>query len=121
MFKDNNVLLGGLPQAQVLTNTIEINSFPQQIEDAISNGQYSKVVDRNVQNAIFSSHLLDAQQVKLPKVKLIDRPAYNLPRLYGISHERRKYVPHICEIFKFVYFSQYVSKEETVLSVISPV
>ncbi|XP_030243611.1 39S ribosomal protein L37, mitochondrial [Drosophila navojoa] len=89
MFKDNNVLLGGLQQAQVLTNTIEINSFPQQIEDAISNGQYSKVVDRNVQNAIFSSHLLDAQQVKLPKIKLIDRPAYNLPRLYGISHERR--------------------------------
>ncbi|XP_032592782.1 39S ribosomal protein L37, mitochondrial [Drosophila grimshawi] len=89
VFTDNNVLLGGLPQAQVLTNTIEINSFPPQIEDAISNGQLPKAVDRAVQNAIFSSHLLDAQQVKLPKIKLIDRPAFNLPRLYGISHERR--------------------------------
>lgn len=92
------MLLGGLPQAQVLTNTIEINSFPQKIEDAILSGQYSKVVDRNVQNAIFSSHLLDAQQVKLPKTRLIDRPAYVLPRLYGISHERRKYVSQYLEI-----------------------
>ncbi|XP_064540659.1 large ribosomal subunit protein mL37-like [Drosophila montana] len=89
LFGDNSVLLGGLPQAQVLTNTIEINSFPQKIEDAILSGQYSKAVDRNVQNAIFSSHLLDAQQVKLPKRRLIDRPAYILPRLYGVSHERR--------------------------------
>ncbi|XP_034475449.1 39S ribosomal protein L37, mitochondrial [Drosophila innubila] len=89
IFGDNNVLLGGLPQSQVLTNTIEINSFPRQIEDAIANGQFPKTIDRCVQNAIFSSQLLDAQQVKLPKVKLVDRPAYNLPRLYGISHERR--------------------------------
>lgn len=91
-FGDKNVLIGGLPQAQVLTNAIEINSYPKQIDDALINGQLPKTVDRSVQNAIFSSQLLDAQQVKLPKVKLDDRPAFNLPRLYGISHGRRKYV-----------------------------
>lgn len=90
IFGDQNVLIGGLPQAQVLTNTLEINSFPRQIEDVLINDQLPKTVDRSVQNAIFSSQLLDAQQVKLPKVKLVDRPAFNLPRLYGISHERRK-------------------------------
>lgn len=89
-FGDKNVLIGGLPQAQVLTNAIEINSFPKQIDEALGNGQLPKIVDRSVQNAIFSSQLLDAEQVKLPKVKLADRPAFNLPRLYGISHERRK-------------------------------
>lgn len=83
-------MIGGLPQAQVLTNTLEINSFPRQIDDVLINDQLPKNVDRSVQNAIFSSQLLDAQQVKLPKVKLVDRPAFNLPRLYGISHERRK-------------------------------
>ncbi|ALC46851.1 mRpL37 [Drosophila busckii] len=88
-YGDSTILIGGLPQAQVLTNTIEINSFPRQIQDIIQKVQLPKTIDRGVQNAIFSSHLLDAEQVKLPKVKLIDRPAYNLPRLYGISHERR--------------------------------
>ncbi|XP_060646402.1 large ribosomal subunit protein mL37 [Drosophila nasuta] len=89
LFGDSNVLLGGLPQAQVLTNSIEINEFPRQIDEAIFNAQFPKTLDRSVQNAIFSSQLLDAQQVKLPKIKLADRPAYNLPRLYGISQERR--------------------------------
>ncbi|XP_062127244.1 large ribosomal subunit protein mL37 isoform X2 [Drosophila sulfurigaster albostrigata] len=89
LFGDSNVLLGGLPQAQVLTNSIEINEFPRQIDEAIFNAQLPKTLDRSVQNAIFSSQLLDAQQVKLPKIKLADRPAYNLPRLYGISQERR--------------------------------
>ncbi|KAH8358492.1 hypothetical protein KR093_000471 [Drosophila rubida] len=89
LFGDSNVLLGGLPQAQVLTNTIEINGFPRQIDEAIVSTQFPKTIDRTVQNLIISSQLLDAQQVKLPKIKLIDRPAYNLPRVYGISHERR--------------------------------
>ncbi|KRF99937.1 uncharacterized protein Dwil_GK27784 [Drosophila willistoni] len=89
LFSDNNVLLGGIPQAQVLTNSIEIQNFPQHIDDAIKNQQLPSVLDKNVRHAILSSHVLDAEQVKLPKVKLVDRPAFNLPRVYGISHERR--------------------------------
>ncbi|KAH8382714.1 hypothetical protein KR009_004906 [Drosophila setifemur] len=85
---DNSVLIGGLPQAQVLTNSIELQTFPKQIEDAIANQQLSNAIDKNVRNAILAAHVLDAEQVKLPKVRLPERPAFNLPRTYGISHER---------------------------------
>lgn len=83
-------MLEGLPQAQVLTKTIEINGFPKNIEEFVSKMELSSAVDRRVQTSIMASHVYDAQQVKLPKVKLPERPAYNLPRDFGISHERRK-------------------------------
>ncbi|XP_032578899.1 39S ribosomal protein L37, mitochondrial [Drosophila sechellia] len=87
-YSDNSVLIGGLPQAQVLTNSIVIQTFPKHIEDAISNQQLPNSVDKSVRHAILASHVLDAEQVKLPKVRLPERPAFNLPRSYGISHER---------------------------------
>ncbi|XP_022219384.2 39S ribosomal protein L37, mitochondrial [Drosophila obscura] len=87
-YDDNSLLIGGLPQAQVLTNTIEVKTFPPKIEEAIANQKLPNGIDRNIRNAILSAHVLDAEQVKLPKVKLIERPAFNLPRNYGISHER---------------------------------
>jgi len=84
------VLIGGLPQAQVLTNCIEIPSFPKQIEDAIASQQLPKSIDKSIRHAILASHVLDAEQVKLPKVRVPERPRFNLPRSYGISHERVK-------------------------------
>lgn len=88
-YGNSTVLLQGLPQAQVLINAIVIDNFPQNIEENISRLQVASSVDRNVRSAILASHVYDAQQVKLPKVKLLDRPAINLPRDYGISCERR--------------------------------
>ncbi|XP_017133446.1 39S ribosomal protein L37, mitochondrial [Drosophila elegans] len=87
-YSDNSVLIGGLPQAQALTNCIEIQSFPKQIEDVIANQQLPNSIDKSIRHAILASHVLDAEQVKLPKVRLPERPAFNLPRSYGISHER---------------------------------
>lgn len=89
-YSDNSVLIGGLPQAQVLTNSIVIQTFPKHIEDAIASQQLPNSVDKRVRHAILASHVLDAEQVKLPKVRLPERPAFNLPRSYGISHERVK-------------------------------
>lgn len=86
------MLLEGIKQAQVLTKTVEINGFPKSIQDSIAKSQLPSTVDRHIQQLILSSHVLDAEQVKLPKTKLPDRPAFNLPRDYGISHQRKKFV-----------------------------
>lgn len=90
MYGNSNVLLDGLQQAQVLTKTIEIKGLPKSIEESLAKIQLPSNVDRNVHQLILASHVLDAEQVKLPKVKLPDRPAFNLPRDYGISHQRKK-------------------------------
>lgn len=90
VYGDSNVLLEGIPQAQILIKTIEINGFPKNIEEAISKLQLNSNVDKNVQNSILASHVFDAEQVKLPKIKIPERPAFNLPREYGISHHRRR-------------------------------
>ena len=82
----------GVKQAQVLTKTVEINGFPKMIQDSITKSQLPNSVDRHIQQLILSSHVLDSEQVKLPKTKLPDRPAFNLPRDYGISHQRKKLV-----------------------------
>uniref|UniRef100_A0A1A9WPS2 Large ribosomal subunit protein mL37 n=1 Tax=Glossina brevipalpis TaxID=37001 RepID=A0A1A9WPS2_9MUSC len=89
IYGNNNVLLEGISQAQVLTKTIEIKELPNNLKDAISKSQLPSHIDRNVYNAIMSSHVLDAEQVKLPRVKIPERPAFLLPRDYGISHQRR--------------------------------
>ncbi|KAH8342123.1 hypothetical protein KR059_012603 [Drosophila kikkawai] len=87
-YSDSSVLVGGLPQAQVLTNAIEIQTFPKQIEDALASQQLPSSIDKNVRHAVAAAHVLDAEQVKLPKVRLPERPNFNLPRPYGISHDR---------------------------------
>lgn len=90
VYGDSDVLLEGVAQAQNLTKTIEINGFPKNIEETISKMQLNSSVDKNIKNSILASHVFDAEQVKLPKIKIPERPAYNLPREYGISHQRRR-------------------------------
>ena len=85
-----NVLLEGIQQAQLLTKTVAISGLPKNIEESLSRMQLSSTINRNIKHAIMASHVFDAEQVKLPKIKLPERPAFNLPRDYGISHERRK-------------------------------
>lgn len=89
LYGNENVLLEGLQQAQVLTNTVAVNNFPSKIEKSIDEMKVSHHVGANIYQAIMASHVYDSERVKLPKVKLPDRPQINLPRVYGISRERR--------------------------------
>lgn len=83
-YKDHNVLLEGLTQAKILTNAVELK---QGLPDRIVLKD-SKEFDKRVKDIILTSHVFDAQQVTLPKVKDPNRPAWNFPRSYGISQER---------------------------------
>lgn len=89
IFGDNNILLEGVLQAQNLTKSLVIDGLPKHLEDSLKNTQISKTVDKNIQNAILSSHVFDAEQQKLPIIKVPERPMYVLPRDYGITHPRR--------------------------------
>lgn len=89
MYGQGNVLLEGLQQARVLTNSVEVNGFPPKVEEAINRMKVSHHIGTNICQAIMASHVYDAERVKLPKVRLLDRPQINLPRVYGISRERR--------------------------------
>lgn len=80
-----NVLLQGLTQAKVLTNTVQVLAgLPEsyKIEDI------SRQVNKRVKDVILASCVLDAEQKPLPKVKDPERPAYNFPRLYGVTQQR---------------------------------
>lgn len=87
-YKDNNVLLEGLTQAKILTNTIQIkDGLPEKIELPT----FSSEFNRRIKKVILGSFVFDAQQVKLPKVKDTARPAWNFPRSYGITQNRSLY------------------------------
>lgn len=84
-YEDNNVLLEGLDQAKILTNTVEIQAgLPEKylIQDI------SRELNRRIKKVILGSHVFDAEQQKLPKIKNPARPAFNYPRVYGITQER---------------------------------
>lgn len=85
-YKDENVLLEGLNQAKCLTRTVELQ---QGLPDKIIIKNSSKELDSRVKKIIYNSHLFDSEQVKLPKLKDPERPAWNFPRLLGISENRR--------------------------------
>lgn len=92
MYGSNNVLLEGLTQALCLTKSIRVDGLPKPLQDLITTTLLPSSIDRNVQQIILASNLLDAEQVKLSRIKNPERPAYNYPRPYGISHQRRKQV-----------------------------
>lgn len=83
-YKDNNVLVEGISQAKILTNTVEI----QQGLPNIINLKSTKHLDARFKKIILSSHVFDAEQKKLPKLKDPARPAWNFPRVYGITQAR---------------------------------
>lgn len=88
-YKDDNVLLEGLSQAQVLTNTVVVG-------EGLPSGVYrlpelSREINQLASRAILGAHVFDGEQVKLPKVKDPLRPAFGFRRLYGISDRRVKY------------------------------
>lgn len=89
-YDDSNVLLEGVTQAQVLLNTIVFDEFPDKIADAFENLKLPSDIERSMQQSVLVSHLLDAEQKKLAKMKDPERPMWNYPRAYGISDTRKK-------------------------------
>ena len=90
MYKDDQVLLEGLKQAKVLTNTIDYNELPEKIVELEKSFKLTEEVHSNVKRKILLSCLLESTQTKLPKRKDPLRPAWNFPRDYGISDDRKK-------------------------------
>ncbi|XP_021942029.1 39S ribosomal protein L37, mitochondrial isoform X2 [Zootermopsis nevadensis] len=89
MYRDHNVLLKGLDQGKILTKTVEIKTgLPVEIENLLG---VHCLPDQDilVQRCILKSHVFDAMQVKLPKIRDPQRPAWNFPRGYGITDKRR--------------------------------
>lgn len=84
-YKDNNVLLEGLNQAKLLTNTVEVKKG---LPDNYQLNPLNKGISSNIKNIILNSHVFDAEQQKLPKIKDPNRPAFNFPRVYGITQKR---------------------------------
>ncbi|KAG7297953.1 hypothetical protein JYU34_018707 [Plutella xylostella] len=88
----NNVLLEGLSQAQVLTKTvIAEDRLPQKIEELASR-ETPKEIHVGVKKAILSANVFDCEQKKLPKIKDPVRPAYNFPRILGITDRRKNII-----------------------------
>lgn len=92
IFGDTNVLLIGMPQAQVLTKTITVDGLPQILQAKIDGIELPNHTDKYMKNAILAAHLFDAEQKLLEKLKDPLRPAWKFPRAYGITRQRKKYV-----------------------------
>lgn len=88
---DQNVLLEGTQQAQVLTNTIAVKEFPEHIDKFSKNLKLPDSIHSEVQKRIMLSCVFEATQQKLPKKKDPSRPAWVFPRDYGIPDTRKKY------------------------------
>ncbi|CAG9565470.1 unnamed protein product [Danaus chrysippus] len=87
--KHTNVLLEGISQAQVLTKTIiSEDKLPHRIEE-LAELPAPKSVHEGVKKAILSANIFDCEQKKLPKIKDPERPAYNFPRILGITDKRK--------------------------------
>ncbi|XP_053658205.1 39S ribosomal protein L37, mitochondrial [Anopheles marshallii] len=104
VYGDSNVLLEGVRQAQSLLNTVVFDDLPLKMEEKLDQTKIATHLDRSMQQAVLSALVFDTEQVKNAIIKVPDRPAYKLPRTYGISEGRRnqlilsKLVTH-CERF----------------------
>ncbi|XP_028026523.1 39S ribosomal protein L37, mitochondrial [Bombyx mandarina] len=88
----DNVLLEGLSQAQVLTKTIIAqDKLPPKIEE-LSRLPAPAAIHENVKKAILTANVFDCEQKKLPKIKDPQRPAYNFRRILGITDSRRNQI-----------------------------
>ncbi|KAI5746187.1 hypothetical protein M8J77_000919 [Diaphorina citri] len=89
-FGDSNVLLEGLDQAKLLTNTVEVNDdLPEKILKLKEENPVSDAVHKIVQKNLYSALVYDGAQEKLPIRKDPERPAYRFPRDYGITDFRK--------------------------------
>jgi large subunit ribosomal protein L37 len=80
----------GVTQAQVLLKAIVINELPAKLEESLTKQNIPTIADLAMQQSVMAACVFDAEQKKTAIVKLADRPAYVLPRGYGITDARRK-------------------------------
>lgn len=90
LYGDSNVLVSGISQAQVLTNTLAFKELPRKYEDMFVNIKVPSDVERSMQQSVLVSHLLDAEQKKTAKIVNPLRPMRPFPRNYGITDARKK-------------------------------
>lgn len=89
VYSDHNVLVRGLDQGKVFTNSIEPEpGLPQYFKELYEAYKLPNQ-DEHVQRIITASLLYDAVQEKLPIKKDPNRPAWKFPRDYGIPSYRR--------------------------------
>lgn len=89
VYGDHNVLVHGLDQAKVFTNSIEPEpGLPQYLKELYEAYRLPNQ-DEHVQRIITASLLFDAVQEKLPIRKDPKRPAWKFPRDFGIPDKRR--------------------------------
>ncbi|XP_037042420.1 39S ribosomal protein L37, mitochondrial [Bradysia coprophila] len=91
-FCDQNVLVEGMSQAQVLTKSIVVDGLPSSVEQAIDSIKIPGRSDAFMQDMVRFSFLFEAEQQKLPKRRDPDRPAHIFKRDYGITSFRRNRV-----------------------------
>ncbi|BES87653.1 Ribosomal protein L37 [Nesidiocoris tenuis] len=82
-FNDSNVLVTGLDQAKVFTNSVEIAA------DSLNTSESDFSRHDLVKRCIRASLLYDAHQEKLPKITDPERPAWNFPRVFGLTDRRK--------------------------------
>ncbi|XP_068968029.1 large ribosomal subunit protein mL37 [Bombus flavifrons] len=88
IIEDWNVLQEGVPQACVLTKTLKLDdALPKNIQELITDVPDN--IDNLLKRFVCTSVIYDAQQVKLPRLKDPNRPAWVFPRVYGISSTRK--------------------------------
>jgi len=92
VYGDHSVLVDGLEQAKVFTNSVEPPdggpTLPQRHRELYEAYRLPDQ-DEHVRRAVLASVLFDAVQVKLPVRKDPARPAWKFPRDYGIPNARR--------------------------------
>lgn len=90
VFGDTNVLIEGIPQAQLLTKSVVVDGLPASVQQAIDSTQIPGRSDAFMQEMVRTSFLFEAEQEKLPIRRNPEKPAHNLRRDYGITDSRRK-------------------------------
>lgn len=90
VYNDSNVLVQGIPQAQVLLKTLAFDKLPDTIMETFTNQKLPADIERSMHQSVLVSHLLDAEQKKTVKIVNPLRPMRPYPRNYGITEQRKK-------------------------------
>lgn len=83
-------MIEGVKQAQALANTMVLGNLPSRYVTFLENLKIPDTIHEDVMRNIFSAHLFNSEQKKTQKLYDQFRPAFNFPRVYGITEERKK-------------------------------
>lgn len=87
---DQQVLIFGKRQAQVLTNTLTYTGLPEHVTDAVRSIEITPDIELQFKQSIMDAHLYDAHQEKLVKKKHPTRLMFVFKRDYGITDDRKR-------------------------------